>query len=36
VSTTKTSGTLNASQNRTNRAALSEASLSMAPDMYIG
>ena len=36
MSTTNTNGTLKESQNRTNRAALSEASLSIAPDMYIG
>ena len=36
VSTTKTSGRLNESQNRMKPAALSEASLPTAPDMCIG
>ncbi len=36
VSTTKTSGRLNESQNRMNPAALSDASLPTAPDMCIG
>ena len=36
VSTTKTSGRLYESQNRMKPAALSDASLSIAPDMYIG
>ncbi|CFS63456.1 Uncharacterised protein [Mycobacterium tuberculosis] len=36
VSTTNTSGMSNASLNRMNRAALSDASLSIAPDMCMG